>query len=134
MQAGAGVWTILRRDVIATLSLAAAVLGCGEVTLAQGRNEIPHLRRQGSATQLIVDGVPYIVLGGELGNSTASGVAGVEPVWPRLKALHLNTVIAPVYWELIESSEGTFVFASVDSLVDAARRNGMHLVLLWFGS
>src|SRR4051794_11723595 len=104
MQAGDGVSTFLRRDAIAVLSLAAALLGCGEVTLAQGRNEIPHLRRQGSATQLIVDGAPYLVLGGELGNSTASSVAGMAPVWPRLKALHINTVIAPVYWELIEPS------------------------------
>ena len=33
-------------------------------------SDIPHLRKQGSATQLIVDGRPFLVLGGEFGNST----------------------------------------------------------------
>ena len=36
--------------------------------------EIPHLRRQGTATQLVVDGQPFLIRGGELGNSTASNL------------------------------------------------------------
>ncbi len=95
---------------------------------------IPHLRRQGTATQLVVDGAPFLVLGGELGNSTASSAAEMRPIWPKLRALHLNTVIAPVYWELVEPAEGRFEFASVDSLIGDARANGMRLVLLWFGT
>jgi hypothetical protein len=34
-------------------------------------NSLPHLRRQGTATQLVVDGKPFLILGGELGNSTS---------------------------------------------------------------
>lgn len=34
----------------------------------------PHLRRQGSATQLVVDGRPFLILGGELHNSSASSL------------------------------------------------------------
>ena len=30
--------------------------------------EIPHLRRQVTATQLVVDGQPFLIRGGELGN------------------------------------------------------------------
>lgn len=95
---------------------------------------IPHLARQGSATQLVVEGAPFLILGGELGNSTASNVAGMRSMWPRLRALGLNTVLAPVTWERIEPSEDVYEFSNTDSLIAAARANGMHLVLLWFGS
>uniref|UniRef100_UPI0019533F11 beta-galactosidase n=3 Tax=Pseudomonadota TaxID=1224 RepID=UPI0019533F11 len=54
--------------------------------------------------------------------------------WQRLKALHLNTVLAPVTWEAIEPEEGRFDFSSLDWLVEDARANDMRLVLLWFGS
>ncbi|MBU6296824.1 MAG: DUF5597 domain-containing protein [Alphaproteobacteria bacterium] len=106
-------------------------------TLASGANpldQIPQLRREHGATQLIADGVPFLIRGGELENSTASSSAYLDTVWPKLAATHLNTVIAPVYWQLIEPKEGVFDFASVDHLIAGARRHHMRLVLLWFGS
>jgi beta-galactosidase GanA len=39
-----------------------------------------------------------------------------------------------VFSELLEPREDQFDFALVDSLIADARRNEMHLVLLWFGS
>jgi len=59
--------------------------------------DIPHLEKQGTATQLIVDGRPYLILGGELGNSSSSSLEYMEPIWSRLVKLNLNTVLAPVY-------------------------------------
>ncbi len=55
---------------------------------------IPHLRKQGRATQLIVNGQPHLISGGELHNSSASSLAFMEPVWARMTALHLNTVLS----------------------------------------
>jgi len=95
---------------------------------------IPHLRQQGEATQLIVDGKPFLMFGGELGNSSASDAASMRWIWPRLQQMHLNSVLVPVYWELIEPEEGRFDFALVDSILDAARAHDLRLVLLWFGS
>jgi beta-galactosidase GanA len=54
--------------------------------------------------------------------------------WPKLKAMNLNTVLAPVSWELIEPREGAYDFSSVDGLLADARAQDMHLVLLWFGA
>ena len=101
---------------------------------AQAQNSLPHLVKTGPSTQLMVDGKPYFVLGGELGNSTASSTAYMQPVWPKLKAMHLNTVIAPVYWELMEPTEGKFDFTLVDDLLRDARLHQIKLVLLWFGA
>ncbi|HEY2162896.1 MAG TPA: DUF5597 domain-containing protein, partial [Gemmatimonadaceae bacterium] len=92
------------------------------------------LRKQGTATQLVVDGAPFLILGGELGNSSASSLEYLRQFWPKLRAMHLNTVLAPVYWEFVEPVEGRFNFATVDSLLTDARANDMRLVLLWFGS
>jgi len=75
---------------------------------------IPHLEKRGKATQLIVDGKPFLALGGELLNSSSSSLAYMKPIWPRLTAMHLNTVLAPVSWELIEPQEGKFDFTIVD--------------------
>ena len=98
------------------------------------RARIPHLRKQGTATQLIVDDDPFLVLGGELGNSSTSNLDYMKSQWPKLVKLHLNTVLAPVYWDLIESKEGRFDFTLVDGLIQDARSYNFHLVLLWFAS
>nr|WP_294810679.1 DUF5597 domain-containing protein [uncultured Sphingomonas sp.] len=92
--------------------------------------QIPHLKDG----QLIVDGKPFLILGGELGNSSASEREWLQPHWAGLKAMHLNTVLAPVSWELIEPQEGRFDFSTVDWLIEDARANDLRLVFLWFGS
>ncbi len=100
----------------------------------QNTSALPHLKKQGTATQLIVHGKPFLMLGGELGNSSASDVKYMAPVWPKLKAMHLNTILMPIYWELIEPMEGQFDFALVDDLIASARKNDLNVVVLWFGS
>ena len=95
---------------------------------------IPHLAKHGTATQLMVHGTPFLMLGGELGNSSASSLRYMAPVWPTLKTMGLNTILVPVSWELLEPREGEFDFTLVDSLIQSARENDLHVVLLWFGS
>jgi len=115
--------------------LGSIVLGVLVAALPAGVDpSMPHLRRQGTATQLVVDGKPFLIRGGELGNSAASNPAFLEPFWARFNELNMNTVLAPVYWDLIEPEEGRFDFSGLDQLIADARANGMRLVLLWFGS
>jgi len=95
---------------------------------------IPHLEKRGKATQLIVNDQPFLVLAGELHNSSSSSTAYMNPLWNRLSLIGLNTVLAVVSWELTEPAEGRFDFSLVDSLIHDARKNNMRLSLLWFGS
>jgi len=95
---------------------------------------IPHLVKKGTATQLIIDGKPFVMLAGELHNSSASSLEYMEPVWDRLVALRLNTVLATVSWELVEPQEGRFDFSLLDGLIAGARARDLKLVLLWFAS
>ncbi len=101
---------------------------------AVGNINIPHLQRQGTTMQLIVNGKPYLMLAGETGNSSASDISYMDTIWQKIAAEHLNTLVVPVYWELIESKEGVFSFTLVDRIITAARRNHIKLVFLWFGT
>jgi beta-galactosidase GanA len=94
----------------------------------------PRLEKHGATLQLLVGGKPFLILGGELGNSSASSSDYMKPHWPRLKAMNLNTVVAPVYWELIEPAEGKFDWSSVDDLLRDARAQDLKIVMLWFGA
>lgn len=95
---------------------------------------ISHLQKKGGATQLIVDGKPFLILGGELHNSSASSAAYMEGVWPILKKMNLNTALAVVSWDQFEPVEGNFDYTLTDYLIEGARKNDMRLVILWFGS
>ena len=98
------------------------------------RLNFPEISKSGDSGQLIVDGKPYLILGGELGNSSAGTAAQADSILPRLAAMHVNTVLMPVAWEQIEPVEGTFDFSILDHWIDVAREQHLHLVLLWFGS
>lgn len=108
---------------------------CRQSLIAQKKfTAPPTLRNHGSATQLIVEDRPFLVLGGETGNSSASDTRYMQSVWGTVKAMHGNTVLAPIYWELLEPTQGRFDFSLVDSLLTDARKHHLKLVLLWFGS
>lgn len=92
------------------------------------------LRKQGSATQLYVDGKPFVILGGELGNSSASSPADIARIFPKLQRMNLNTVLVPVYWDMVEPVEGDFDFSLIDATLEEARRCGLKVVFLWFGA
>ena len=95
---------------------------------------IPYLHKKGTTQELVIDGKPFLVLGGELGNSTASSMEYMQPLWSKFKAMNLNTILAPVYWELIEPQEGKFDFTLVDSLINTSYKNNLKVILLWFGT
>ena len=96
--------------------------------------EIPHLRKQGTATQLIVDGKPFLALAGELLNNSATSLEYMKPLWPKIVASKLNCVLAGVSWAQIEPAEGKFDFSVLDGVIRDARIHNLRLVLLWFGT
>src|SRR5260370_7704418 len=46
--------------------------------------QIPHMDRCQGSTQLIVSGRPFIIFGGELGNSAAGTAAQADDILPRV--------------------------------------------------
>ena len=117
-----------------SLCLKKVLLSSMLVLLAVSASAQSQLRRQGTATQLVVDGSPMVILGGELSNSAATSVADIDSVIPRMARLGLNTVLVPAQWDLTEPVEGQFDFTLIDRTILRARENRLKVVFLWFGA
>ena len=88
----------------------------------------------GNSVRLMVDGEPFIVLGGELGNSSAACPEDIEANFAKLRKMGLNTVLVPAYWDLTEPVEGRFDFSLTDKVLEEARANDLKVIFLWFGA
>lgn len=108
------------------------ILNCLAIEYIIGQNSF--LQKQGTATQLVVHGMPFLILGGELGNSSAACPQDIERIFPKLKKMSLNTVLVHVYWDLTEPVEGQFDFTLTDKALQQARENDLKIVFLWFGA
>jgi len=112
------------------LLLALALSLMSGMALAQ-----PKLERVGeNYAHIVANGKPMLMIGGEMGNSSASTLEDVHRHFAHLHRLGLNTVLAPVSWELIEPREGEFDMSTLDNILTEARQNELKVVLLWFGA
>jgi len=124
----------MKMNAVSVLGLLACVVAATISAAAQTDHGVPHLQKQGTATQLIVDGKPFLALAGELSNNAATSLPMMEPIWPKLVAANLNTALIGVSWAQFEPEEGTFNYVQIDGVIAKARENHMHLVIIWFGS
>lgn len=121
---------ILEMKTLKTLFLAiSASLFMIQPAMAQ-----PRLQKAGNTAHLVVNNQPMLMIGGELGNSSASSLKDVQRHFAHLHRLGLNTVLAPITWELIEPVEGKFDMTSLDNILAEARKNDLKVVMLWFGA
>jgi beta-galactosidase GanA len=115
------------RITIAALALVASTAAFAQST------PIPRIETQAGRHALIVDGMPYLMLGAQANNSS-NYVSQLPAVWPMLDRMHANTLEMPVAWQQIEPVEGKFDFSFVQALLDQARAHDKRVVLLWFGT
>lgn len=80
------------------------------------------------------DGVPVLLVGGQVFNSSSSSPRAIENSFSHVRRVGSSVVLSPVSWALSEPTEGSFDFTLVDIMLDEARKNDLHLVLLWFGA
>jgi beta-galactosidase GanA len=113
--------------------LGAALLALAATASAQQATPVPHLETKNGRHALIVDGAPFLMLGGQVNNSSNYAVS-LPAIWPVLDRIHANTVEIPVAWQQVEPREGQFDFSFVQTLLDQARAHDKRVVLLWFGT
>ena len=61
---------------------------------------IPYLRKTPGGTQLIADGVPTLLLGGQVHNSAPSSPPHMRAIFDRLESMHVGTVIGSASWAM----------------------------------
>jgi beta-galactosidase GanA len=115
------------RQLVTSFSILMAAAG------AAAASDIPQIVKKDGRFALMVDGVPFVILGGQAQNSSNYPLA-LNKVFAAIKDMNANTLEIPVAWEQIEREEGKFDFSYVDTLVAEARKNKVKLVLLWFGT
>jgi beta-galactosidase GanA len=94
---------------------------------------IPRFESKDGKHALIVDGAPFLVLGGQAHNSS-NYPEPLKQVWPALDELGANTLSISIAWEQFEPEEGRFDFSFVDHLLEQARAHDKRLILLWFAT
>ncbi|WP_031342265.1 DUF5597 domain-containing protein [Novosphingobium lindaniclasticum] len=115
----------------AAILLASAMLSLPLAALAQ--DDVPHIETRGGRHALIVDGAPFLMLAGQVNNST-NYAEPLQSAWPVLDRIGANTIEVPVAWQQLEPREGRFDFSFVQTLLDEARVHEKRVVLLWFGA
>ncbi len=95
---------------------------------------LPIIKETNGLKQLYVNNEPFLIIGGELLNSSASNINYMKDIWARIRSLNVNTVYLPITWQQFEPEEGTFDYSLIDSHIKSAYDNNLKLVILWFGS
>ena len=95
---------------------------------------LPIVKETKGLKQLYVNNEPFLILGAELLNSSASSIEYMKDSWARIRSLVVNTVYLPVTWQQFEPEEGNFDYSLLDSHIKSAYDNHLKLVILWFGS
>ncbi len=108
--------------------------GCSEVF--ENTSVKPALVQEDGITHFEVNGKPFLMLTGELHNSTSTSESYMESigVWEQMRYANFNTVIASCSWDVIEDEPGHYDFTSVDHVIRSARKNGLKVVMIWFAS
>ena len=117
--------------LLSTLALSSLLSPSQAQTAAK---PLPAIEKTGDSYRLMVDGAPYLMLGGQVHNSDTANPDDLNKALDVLASWHSNTAEVPIYWEAVEPVKGQYDFSSIDMAIKAARQRDLRLVLLWFGT
>ncbi len=117
-----------RREVLQTAWVAALD------SLPARAREMPRLRDLNGRKVLFAEGQPFLILGLQWDCDSCFAPEIMDPLFPEAAKMGCNTAVLPLYWREVEPREGEFDLSGLDHRIEMARRNGLRIVLVWFGS
>ena len=129
----------IRLPIVFTLLLA-LFIACNNANNSSNSEDLgtnltlPIIKETKGLKQLYVNNEPFLIIGAELLNSSASCIEHMKDIWAHIRSLNVNTVFLPISWQQFEPEEGTFDFSLIDNHIKSAYENKLKLVILWFGS
>lgn len=103
-------------------------------TFSQPYRSVATVETINGTSRLVQDGKPFIMLGGEMHNSSSSTSLAAESSYRTAKQMGMNSVITVVSWEQLEPEEGRFDFSEIDHIIALANQYGLRTAVAWFGS
>jgi hypothetical protein len=85
----------------------------------------------------MVDGKPFFPLGCEslyVAGYSVRKESETEEAFKAVKDADCNTSMIDIYWDQLNPREGEYDFSGIDALILGARKYGLKLILLWFGT
>ncbi len=95
---------------------------------------VPSIEKATAMPYLSVQGNPFLAIGAEVDFRNSIAPGRLEPLYGHAATLGCTTLFVPVLWSQVETSPGRLTMAFVDRQLDLARRHGLKLGLLWFGT
>ena len=99
----------------------------------------PHFESVDGRPVFYVDGWPFTVLTVEIPwvdliyGRYHETMHAYDYLYPAAKALGLNALKVPIKWSMVEPEKGKYDFTYLDHVKRMAEKNGLRLVLGWFG-
>ena len=88
--------------------------------------EAPRIEQKDGRYALLVEGRPFLILGGQIHNSSA-WPSELPQVWESME-LRMPTPLRRRLREQFERQPGTFDYTNVDQIVSGARADHLHVV------
>ena len=110
-----------------------------ESQIPTSSNLMPHFESVEGRQVLFVEGGPFTVLAVEIpwwdliNGRYAATMHAYDYLYPVARAMGLNALKVPIKWSMVEPEKGAFDFTYVDHAKAMAEKNGLKLVLNWFG-
>jgi len=129
----------LRLVLPLALALTIGVAQSDCAPIATSDNLSPHFETVEGRRVLFVEGRPHAILAAEIpwwdiveGRGRVT-LHAYDYLYPAARNMGLNALKVPVKWSLVEPQPGKFDFSYVDHVKRTAEKNGLKLVLCWFG-
>ena len=96
--------------------------------------QMPQMRELNGRRILFVADKPFLILGLQWDCDTPFSPEISDPLYAQAAKMGCNTAVLPLYWREIEPVEGKYNLSGLDHRLEMARRDGLRIALVWFGT